>query len=249
MNESPFSLSGKTILITGASSGIGQVTAIQCSKMGARVFITARNQKRLTETLSLLTPDSGTAIISNLTSESDRLSLVDELPKLDGIVHCAGITDPVLFQFMSEERLKNIFDINYFAPVLLTKDLLKAKKIASFGSIVFIASIAGIVCSSLGGSMYSATKGAISGMVKGLALDLAPKNIRVNTICPGMIDTGIFDDSGISKEQLEEDIKKYPLKRYGKAEEVAYASIYMLSDAAKWVTGTNMIIDGGFTLL
>lgn len=96
--------------------------------------------------------------------------------------------------------------------------------------------------------MYTASKAGVDGMVKGLALDLAVKNIRVNSINPGMVDTNIMDAGIITKEQLEEDTKKYPLKRYGQPEEIAYAVIYLLSDASKWVTGSNLIIDGGYTI-
>jgi NAD(P)-dependent dehydrogenase (short-subunit alcohol dehydrogenase family) len=131
----------------------------------------------------------------------------------------------------------------------LSQQLIKSKKINKGASIVFISSISGVTCSSVGGSIYSASKGAINGLVKGMALDLAPKMIRVNTVNPGMISTSIYDAGTISGEQLKEDIKRYPLKRYGKPEEVAYLVIYLLSDASSWVTGSSMIIDGGFTLL
>lgn len=244
----PFSLEGKTILVTGASSGIGRALAVECSKIGAKVIVTARNKERLEETLSMLV-NGGELYVADLTDENERIGLLSRLFHLDGVVHCAGVADPVPFQFVTKEKLDAIFDINYFSPVLLTKELLKKKILISNSSIVFISSISGLLCSSVGGSMYSATKSAIIGMVKGMALDLASKRIRVNTVCPGMIDTGIFDDTSITKEQLIEDSKRYPLKRYGKPEEVAYSAIYLLSDASSWVTGTNLVIDGGYTLL
>lgn len=247
--NTPFSLDGKSILVTGASSGIGRAIAIECAAMGAKIYITARNEARLNETLSMMNTEGHASVIADLTSQADRDNLLALLPELDGIVHCAGMVDPVPFQFMTEDRLKSIFELNFFSPMLFTKELLKKKKIKNNGSIVYISSIAGLLCSSPGGSMYAGTKAAINGMVKGIALDLAPKGIRVNTVCPGMIDTDIFSESGLSKEQLEEDIKRYPLKRHGKPEEVAYATIYLLSDATRWMTGSNLILDGGFTLL
>jgi NAD(P)-dependent dehydrogenase (short-subunit alcohol dehydrogenase family) len=168
---------------------------------------------------------------------------------LDGIVHSAGITNPIPFQFVSREKLEEIFSINFMNPTLLTQMLIKQKHLNKGASIIFISSISGVFCSTIAGSMYSATKGAINGLVKGMALDLANRKIRVNSVCPGMIDTNIFGDGRISKEQLEADIRRYPLKRYGKPEEVAYAVIYLLSDVSQWITGSSILIDGGYTLL
>jgi NAD(P)-dependent dehydrogenase (short-subunit alcohol dehydrogenase family) len=139
--------------------------------------------------------------------------------------------------------------VNFEAPIFLTQQILKQKKIEKEASIVFISSISGVFCSSIGGSAYSASKGAINGVVKNLAIELASQAIRVNSVNPGMIHTNIFEAGVISQEQLEEDMQKYPLKRYGKPEEVAYAVIYLLSDASKWVTGSNLLIDGGYTCL
>jgi len=250
MNEhNPFSLEGKTILITGASSGIGKAIAIECSKMRANLIITGRNEHRLNETFCQLKGEKHIQIIADLFSDKDIESLMEKLPLLNGIVHCAGIADPVPFQFITSRKLTDIFSVNFFSPVLMTKEIIKRKLISKKSSIVFISSISGTVCSSVAGNMYSATKGAINGMVKGMAIDLAPKFIRVNTIQPGMINTSIFDDGRVTEEQLQEDIKKYPLKRYGQPEEVAYAAIYLLSDASAWVTGSNLLIDGGYTLL
>jgi len=245
----PFTLAGKTIVITGASSGIGQTTAIECSRMGAVVIITSRNEERLKSSYSKLEGDGHQKFIADLSSAEEMEKLVKMLPVVDGIVHCAGINEPLPFKFLTEEKLKQVFDINFTAPTILTQKLLELKKINKSASIVFISSVSGVSCSSVGGSVYSASKGAINGLVKGMALDLAPKSIRVNTVTPGMIDTNIFSAGTITKEQLKEDMKKYPLKRYGRPEEVAYAVIYLLSDASNWVTGSNLLIDGGYTLL
>lgn len=245
----PFSLAGKIILVTGASSGIGKATAIECSKMGATVIITGRNPERLAGTYSQLEGGNHIKIIADLCKHEDVQLLMDGLPIINGMVHCAGMADPLPFQFVNNERLKNIFEINFFAPVMLSKEITKKKLISKNSSIVFISSISGTLCSYVAGSMYSATKGALVGMVKGMAIDLAPKKIRVNTVQPGMIKTNILDGGKISEEQLMEDMKKYPLKRYGNPEEVAYAVIYLLSDASSWVTGSSLLIDGGYTLL
>lgn len=248
----PFSLKGKKILITGASSGIGKAIAIECSKMEASVIITGRNLQRLEQTLSLMDKEGSghQMIISDLSLESSVTELVSTINvNLDGIVHCAGFTIPKPFKFYDKEDLDSMMSVNFNAPFWLTQTLLKKKKISKGVSIVFISSISGVWVSYMAGSLYSATKGAINGVAKGLALELASKNIRVNCVNPGMINTAILDSGVISDEQLKEDAQKYPLKRYGKPEEVAYGVIYLLSDASSWTTGSNLLIDGGYTLL
>ena len=244
----PFSLGGKTILVTGASSGIGRAIAIECSKMGAKVIISGRNEDRLSETFSLLTGEGHLKIGVDLECHEELDKLVDLSPVLTGLVNCAGIGEYIPFRFINKDKLDKSFNINFYAPALLTQKLLKKKKIGNNSSIVFISSISGVYCSAFGGSIYSASKGAINGLVKGMALDLSVKQIRVNSVNPGVIDTNIFEYGTITEEQLKEDIQKYPLKRHGKPEEVAYAAVYLLSDASQWVTGSNLVIDGGYTL-
>jgi NAD(P)-dependent dehydrogenase (short-subunit alcohol dehydrogenase family) len=249
--NNPFSLRNKKILITGASSGIGRAVAIECSHMGADIIFTGRNKERLLSTLDLMgTKENHRLVEADLVKEEGINKITDSIKyPLDGVVHCAGIVSPKSFIYNSADDINNIMQINFCAPLFLSKSLLKAKKLNRGASIVFVSSISGVVVSSAGSSIYSASKGAINGLVKGLALETAPKNIRVNCVNPGMIDTDIFSETVISQEQLEKDIKRYPLKRYGKPEEVAYAIIYLLSDASSWTTGSNIVIDGGFTLL
>jgi NAD(P)-dependent dehydrogenase (short-subunit alcohol dehydrogenase family) len=244
----PFSLKGKAVLVTGASSGIGRAIAIECSKMGATVVMNARNEERLQETLSQMEGDGHSIITADLSDEDQRESLIEKTPVLDGLVHCAGITKTLPFQFASRENIDEVMNVNFYAPIELTRLLIKHKGLAKNSSVVFISSISGVFCSAPASSVYSASKGAINGIIKGMALDLAPKGIRVNSVNPGVIETHIFDSGVITKEQLEEDRKRYPLKRHGKSEEVAYAAIYLLSDASSWVTGSNLVIDGGYTL-
>jgi NAD(P)-dependent dehydrogenase (short-subunit alcohol dehydrogenase family) len=249
ISHNPYSLEGKTILVSGASSGIGRATAIECSKMGAQLVITARNTERLHETLAQLEGSGHIIITADLCKEDDRNQLVNDLGSLDGVVHCAGITKTIFFSFIDADSLTNVMDINFTAPALISAQLVKQKKLVKNSSIVFISSISGIVCVGGGNSIYSASKGAINGLMKNMALDLSTKGIRVNSVNPGMVETAIFDEGVITKKQMEEDAKQYPLKRYGKPEEIAYAVIYFLSDASKWVTGSSLIIDGGYTLL
>jgi len=249
LDYNPFSLFGKTILITGASSGIGKATAIECSKMGAKVIITARNVERLEQTIKQMAGSDHEYIQADLSRYEDIKKLVNNVSEIDGLVNNAGISKPTLTQFISEEVVNDIFLVNTFAPIYLTQGLLKQKRIKNKGSIVFTSSISGLACSEVGESLYSASKAAINGFVKGAAIELATKGIRLNTVNPGLIDTNIFDEGIITKEQLEEKKKRYPLRRFGKPEEVAYAIIYFLSDASLWTTGANLIIDGGYTLI
>ncbi len=244
----PFTLEGKTILVTGASSGIGKAIAIECSRMGASILATGRNGDRLNETYRALEGNTHKQFIADLTDVSESRMLVEAIPEIQGIVHCAGIVKTLPFQFVTIEQLEHIMNVNFTAPTLLTQQVIKNKKIKKGASVVFISSISGVSIAMPGNSMYSASKGAINGMMKGMALDLASKGIRVNSVNPGMILTDLFHEGTLSEEQLEEDRLKYPMKRFGKPEEVAYATIYFLSDASAWVTGSSLIIDGGYTI-
>lgn len=248
MNYNPFSLEGKTVLVTGASSGIGKATAVECSRLGAKVVVSGRNEERLMQTLSELDGDGHIAIIADLATDEGIDRVVNQSPQLDGLVNNAGSTLMLPTQFITREKLMSVLEVNTIAPILLTQKLLKAKKVGKEASIVFTDSISGVEIASPGNVLYSTSKSAINGFVKNAALDLAPKNIRVNAVCPGMIATHILDDKSVTTEDMEADMKKYPLKRYGKPEEVAYAIIYLLSDASSFTTGASIVIDGGFTL-
>jgi NAD(P)-dependent dehydrogenase (short-subunit alcohol dehydrogenase family) len=244
----PFSLEGKTILVTGASSGIGRATAIECSKLGATVVITARNEQKLRATYDSLSGEGHVMIIADLSDDSQLDNLADNCPSLDGFVNNAGITETIMTPFIKRDKLMKVMETNTFAPILLTQRLLKKKKLTRGGSIVFTGSISG-TCVCVGGNvLYSASKGAIHGFVKNAALDLTVKGIRVNEVCPGMINTHIMDGSSIDEEQLKIEAQKYPMRRFGEPEEVAYGIIYLLSNASSFVTGSSIVIDGGFTL-
>lgn len=240
----PFSLKGKTILVTGASSGIGKGIAIVCSKMGATVVLVGRNIERLESTFELLEKGDHKIYVSDLTNQEDVVKMVEELPSLHGIVHCAGIGQRILCRQLSEKALDQVMDVNFKAPVLLQTELLKKKKIETGSSVVFIASIASW-SPSFGNSVYSASKGAIISYANCLALELAPRKIRVNCISPAMVWTDLITKDGIDEEQLKEDEQKYPLKRYGQPEDIANLAVYMLSDASAWMTGSNVKISGG----
>ena len=244
----PFSLEGKTILVTGASSGIGRGIAIACSKMGASVIVNGRNEERLNETLLQMNGDNNQKAVADLSNLGNVSSMVSALPKLDGIVHCAGIGQRVLCKQLQESDLDNMMDVNFKAPVMLQTELLKQKKINKAASIVFIASIAA-ESPTIGNAMYCASKGAIISYANCLSIELAPRLIRVNWISPAMVWTDLIFKGGITEEELKEDEKRYPLKRYGTPEDIANLSIYLLSNASSWMTGSNIKLTGGVSKL
>lgn len=244
MSYNPFTIEGKTILITGASSGIGRATAIECSKLGATCIITARNEERLNETLSQMEGDGHQMIVADISTQEGIDFLVANIPAVDGLVNNAGVSHTKLINFIKEEELNRIFSVNAFAPILLTRLLLKKKKINIGASIVFVSSAASIN-PDLANSVYSATKAAIASFSRSCAKELSVKQIRSNSVHPGMVETELVQNLVFSVEELGADKARYLLKRYGKPEEIAWSIIYLLSDASTWVTGTSMIIDGG----
>lgn len=244
----PFSLQGKTILVTGASSGIGKSTAIECSKMGANVILTARNVERLTETLTMMEGENHKIVVCDQTIEEQIEELVKEIVILDGLFLCSGIGKTLPFQFCSKEKFNEVYDINFFAPIELLRLLVKKKKLADKASVVFVSSVAGTGSFNVGNSIYGSSKAALNSMMRFCAVELAKKQIRVNCICPGMIDTPLIHNGSLSEEQLQKDMETYPLRRYGTPYDIAYGAIYLLSDASSWITGHTLVIDGGKTI-
>jgi len=248
MNNNPFSLQEKTILVTGASSGIGQATANACAAMGARVIITGRSQERLLVTRDLLGSQCEAMIPADLTLEEDVKNLVKALPALDGAVLCAGNSTTLPLQFGTREKFDEMFDINFFAPVELMRLMYKKKVLQKGASVVLIASIGGTHSFMPGNGVYGASKAALNSVMKYAAREYASRKVRVNSICPGMVDTPLIHRGTITEEQLAEDAKRYPLGRYGRPEDIANGAVYLLSDASSWLTGHDLVIDGGFSI-
>ena len=246
--KNPFSREGKTILITGAASGIGRATAIQCAEMGAKVLLVDLNEQGLQETQKMIERKDTEYHALDLTNLEKMIEMVDSLPKLDGVVSNAGIVLSLLAKFSDSKDMERIFKINTFSHINLIQQLISQKKLNKGASIVFTSSMSGVYCGMAGGALYGATKSAILGYSKALAIELAPRGIRVNTIHPGMIETPLTSGTVLSKELLEEDAKNYPLGRYGKPEEIAYSIVYLLSDATVWMTGSQLLIDGGYSV-
>jgi NAD(P)-dependent dehydrogenase (short-subunit alcohol dehydrogenase family) len=245
----PFSLEGKTVLVTGASSGIGRATAIECSKIGATVIITGRNEERLKETFEQLdNTKQNVSVAGDLTDENFISDFVSSGSSVDGVVFCAGIPDRTLIKFASRERFLRVLDINLFSQTFLIRELLKRKKINRNASLVFISSVGAYkVAPGLG--VYSAAKSGLISIMKEVAVESYSRNIRANAILPSMVKTPLMNtEDSISAEDWKKDEAKYPLG-YGKPEDVAYCVVYLLSDATKWMTGSEIVIDGGISLV
>lgn len=245
----PFSLEGKTILITGAAGGIGRATAIECAKLGATLILTDINEEGLKATLDLLgRSEQHRCISANLTLDEELDRLVGEIDKLDGFVSNAGVTKPAPVKFVNRADLERIMQINAMAPMYLTQRLLRKKKFSKNSSIVFTVSIGGVYTTAFGNAMYGSSKGALQVFMKNVALESAVNGIRCNSVNPGMINTGLLKPGTYSEEDRKKDMQTYPMKRYGEPREVALGIVYLLSDAASFVTGHSLIIDGGKTL-
>lgn len=245
----PFSLEGKTILITGAAGGIGRATALECAKLGARLILTDINEEGLKATLDLLENQNlHRYVVANLTIDEDIDKLVDEIEQLDGFVSNAGVTKPAPVKFINRTDLERIMSINAMAPMYLTQRLLRKKKFSKNSSIVFTVSIGGVFTTAFGNAMYGSSKGALQVFMKNVALESAINGIRCNSVNPGMINTGLLKPGTYSEEDRQRDMQTYPMKRYGEPREVALGIVYLLSDASSFVTGHSLIIDGGKTL-
>lgn len=245
--NNPFSLSGKNILVTGASSGIGRGIAIACAGMGAQLILTGRNITRLQETLASLEGEGHSYIAADITDAKERVALVEQLPALHGVVHCAGVGSRVPCKMLTQEDIDHVLKPNTEAPMLLQAELLSEKKLQKGASVVIIASAAANMPVA-GNAVYSASKAAMVAYAKCLAQELAPRQIRVNTISPTMVWTDLAL-VGASAEQLTEAEKQYPLKRYGQPQDIAHLAVYMLSDASQWMTGSDVQITGGSQVL
>ncbi len=244
----PFSLEGKTILVTGASSNIGRQIAVKCSEMGAKVIATARNEERLKETLGKMTGEGHQILQSDLSDSEQIPTLVEHLPELDGIVMCAAVFRTTPIRNNRRKYTEEMFKTNTFANIDLVQLLSKNRKIKDGGSILFISSVAAYR-PYVGNALYSATKGAINSFCQVLAIEQSNRKIRANCVSPGIIQSDMeVKDWAVTQEELDKEEARFPLG-FGHTEDIAYAAVYMMSDASKWVTGTNMIVDGGQSII
>lgn len=240
-------LNDKTILVTGASSGIGRAAAVLCDKAGATVVLSGRNEGELKKTQSLLT-NPAEFFIADLSNEDGVNQLISEVPTIDGFVHCAGIIHPFPVKFLKSKHIEEVFSINFNSSVLLSSGLLATKKLNNGASVIFISSVSA-EHPYTGGSMYTASKAALEAFARGFALESAAKKIRVNTLAPALVRTKILDlsEEMYTKEELKNIESQYPLG-IGEPEDVANAIVFLLSDVSKWITGTTIKMDGGLLL-
>lgn len=248
MNElvDAFSLCGKTILVTGASSGIGHQIALSCAAAGAQVIVSGRNEERLSAVLLYLRGSGHRAIPADLTDDASIEVLGVSVGKIDGVVHSAGVSHLAPMRMISRAHVESQLNANVIGPMLLTKQLLVRNSLREQGSILFISSISAHI-GVHGVAAYSASKAALEGMTRSLAMEVARKKLRVNCLAPGLVETPMFEAAQRTTGGLDETLAKYPLG-IGKPEDVANAAIFFLSQASRWITGTTLVLDGGHTV-
>lgn len=251
----PFSLENKTILVTGASSGIGKTTAVECSKLGGTVVITARNEARLKAVLNSLDTSFGQKhkmVVADLSTDDGISAVVAEVPELDGVASNAGVVvELVPIKFLKNEVMQQTFEVNTLSHAKLARDLFKKKKLKKGASYVFTASAGGVSAFAVGNSAYGMSKAAVNAFSKYCAVDFSTRQIRCNAVCPGMIRTPMTAPTGeVSEEDYKADIEKhYLLGRYGEPEEVARTIVFLLSDASSFITGVSIMVDGGVSVI
>lgn len=253
MNTNPFDLTGKHIVISGASSGIGRQCAISCAEMGATVSILGRNEERLRQTLidmpehkkhKMYRVELTDEIMVNQTVNN----IVENSGEINGLLNCAGISTTILMKSVNKKKLDEFFENNVYSAFFLTKEVCKPKHFSKKGgSIVFFSSVMGSY-GEIGKSLYGMTKGALQAGVKSLACELARKNIRVNAVSPGVVITPINENlPHIADPEKRQQLENMHLLGLGKTEDVANACIFLLSDASRWITGINLFVDGGYS--
>jgi NAD(P)-dependent dehydrogenase (short-subunit alcohol dehydrogenase family) len=247
----PMDLSGKNIMVTGASAGIGKGIAIYLSKLGANIIMVARNEARLKETLDELEPGNHSYHLFDLNNLDEIGNFMEDVCrngiKLNGLVHSAGISQTTPLQYLKLSNLKNIMSVNFFSFVEIVKHFSKRKYNDKGGSVVAVSSISNRV-GARGLTAYCASKGALESAIRAMSLELAPKNIRINSVAPGMIATQIYDGLKeiVNNREFEEDLNKRQIMGVGNPDDVASATAFLLSDAARLITGTSVVVDGGY---
>jgi NAD(P)-dependent dehydrogenase (short-subunit alcohol dehydrogenase family) len=242
--QSPFQCAGKIVLVTGAASGIGRQSAFEIAAAGGTVLPTDRNEQGLREAAGRLPAGGPEALCGDITVPADVDRLIGACPPLNGIVHSAGIIKLYPGRAYNDRRFHGVTDTDCMAPLLLTAALLKCGKIQPGASIIFISSIMSEVGTELNG-VYAAAKAGLVATARCLALELAPKGIRVNCISPAFVRTPMLDQIG-QQTDLAAFEKAHPLG-FGNADDVAYAAVFLVSQASRWITGTNLIVDGGYS--
>ncbi len=246
VRPNPFSLDGKTVLVTGASSGIGRQIALGCAYAGAIVVATGRDKARLDALLVELNGSGHRCVPADLAVDTGIKELALQAGKVDGVVHSAGISALAPLRLASRAHIESQMGTNFVAPYLLTQQLLLRNAIAQGGAILFISSISAHI-GVHGVSAYGASKAALEAMTRSLAIEVAKKKIRVNCLAPGLVETPMLQAALATTGGMEQTIAAYPLG-LGKPEDIANAAVFFLSVASRWITGTTLILDGGHTI-
>lgn len=242
------SLNNKNILITGASSGIGRQLAIDLSKQGSNLLIIGRNEDNLNETAGLCSnPQKVTCFVKDLGAEDFISEFSQKFDwNFDGVVFNAGMVKLNPVAFIKKEEIDTFFDVNVKCNMLISQFLLRRKLLNAGASIVFVSSIA-TKKPTMGNSVYNASKGAMNSFAHSLALEVAAKKIRVNSVLPGFVETNILGRTR-TEDEIKKHLSEYPLGRFGNPKDVSNLICFLLSDSASWITGSQIPIDGGFSI-
>ncbi len=252
MRNNPFTLNNKVIVVTGASSGIGRQCAITLSQLGGKVMLLGRNIQRLEDTLKSLENQQLHKIFAFDLGEYDKVSaFIKEISgnegMINGLINCAGISTTLPFNAVSPSKMDEFFKSNVIGGINLTKHVVSTSNFSKEGgSVVFMSSVMGVV-GTKGKTLYSMTKGALVSVTKSMAIELAPRRIRVNSVSPGVVQTPMSKSAIYSRneEALAKVTSQHPLG-LGKPEDVANTCAFLMSDASSWITGTNIAVDGGY---
>jgi NAD(P)-dependent dehydrogenase (short-subunit alcohol dehydrogenase family) len=247
-------LNNKVIVISGSSSGIGRSCAIRCSEQGAKVALLGRDETRLKETLSKLSGEGHKFYCQDLV-EYDKLKdlvsrIAEDIGVISGFIHSAGIEIVLPLKLTEPHHFERAFAVNVISGFELTKHIVKKKNVDPDGaSIIYISSVMGVTGQPTK-TVYSATKGALISGTRSLAVELARYSIRVNCVSPAVVKTGMSQAmmDKTTSDAVEEIIKAHPLG-IGQPKDVADTCVFLLSDSAKWITGTNIVVDGGYVSL
>ena len=245
-----FSLKDKTILVTGASSGIGKSAAIALSQAGAKIILVSRSEEKLSETLEKLNGNGHFSAPFDLTQLDDipawMKGIAEKTGSINGLLHCAGMHIAKPLQLITSLDLEKIWKVNVASAFMLAKGFRQKKVKSDNASIIFMSSVVAEY-GEPGISAYAASKGAIQSLVKSLAIELAPDRTRVNGIAPGVVKTAMTESlfAKMLPQQIENVTKMHPLG-LGTSEDIAAAVVYLMSNAALWITGEIMHIDGGY---